>query len=529
MKAPSLRNLVHAHGWVGLIISVPLFIVFWAGSITFFQPEIYRWASTPHFPISQIGTQLNVNTLLEEKLAQFAVDNSRRMFISFPSEHSPYIRVGFSVFTESAVIESEKKRKTKFQYLLIDPISGQTLAEHDPFELADFFYRLHYNLKLPQGAYVVGIVTFFFLVLILTGIVIQLKNLVKHFFLYRSDSTTRNKMHDLHNVVGVISLPYGLMFALTGLMFNLNIIAQIPTVLMLYDGDLNAALTDAGSHTVTERYAGVPYPMPDLQQLKNQLETQHDVGITSIAIYNYGDEHAVVRFRGSLNNDFADRFTRFYQVRTGTFPAQANHFDDNVFANGTRTLYNMHFASFAGLDLRFLYFVLGLGVCVMIIAGNVLWLVKRQKRNATPKTITIMRALTLGACAGIIPVTALTFLLERVLAIDLEQRAHFIEFSFAIGLLLAVIAAFKYKSSKQLMSHYAYGTSLLLAGTVVADWLMFSNSIISMASAEHFVPLSVSVALGVFSLCFALLGKKLKQNGKQTAAATSAGKAEAAY
>lgn len=511
MKAQTLRNLVDGHGWIGLFISIPLFIVFWAGSITFFQPEVYRWASTVHFPVAEGKTEVKVDALIDRKLAQYNVDKSSRIFITYPSEYSPYLRLGFYAFAPStdASKAGQDKPRAKYTALLIDPNSGETLTDQRPFELSDFFYRLHYNLKLPQGDYVVGFITLFFMMLLMTGLVIQLKNLIKHFFLYRADRNTRYKMNDLHNVVGVVTLPYGLMFALTGLMFNLNIIAQLPTVAVLYKGDINAAFKDAGTNRINPEFLDKPQAMPSLDKLVAELEQQEQVDITGITLYNYGDKSAVIRFRGQLEHSFANHYARYYEVDKGQFPAELNSADDNVFANGTRLLYRMHFADFAGVDVRFIFFILGLGVCAMIVAGNVLWLVKRQKRNATPKTISIMRALTLGGCAGVIPATALSFLLERSLPLELSMRGDMIEYGFGIGLFIAVIAAFRYQEQNSLLRHYALSGAMLFAITAILDWVLFAPALLYLIEQGSFAALSVNIALLLVSFALAWFSYKL--------------------
>ena len=72
MKSETLKSAINAHGWVGLIISLPLFIVFWAGAITFFQPELEQWATLPYYNIDteakQDGNYVNYNELVEEQI-----------------------------------------------------------------------------------------------------------------------------------------------------------------------------------------------------------------------------------------------------------------------------------------------------------------------------------------------------------------------------------------------------------------------------------------------------------------------------
>jgi hypothetical protein len=233
------------------------------------------------------------------------------------------------------------------------------------------------------------------------------------------------------------------------------------------------------------------------------------VKIDNLNLYNYGDESAMIRIRGEWQHRFAENYARYYDVKAGKFPEHLNRFDDNVFVNGTRTLYNLHFANFAGLDLRFIYFILGIGVCAMIIAGNVLWLVKRQKRNATPKTIRIMRGLTLGGCAGAVPATALAFFLERVLSLDMTYRIELVQWGFGCALFAAISLAFIYRSNKTLIGHYALASSVLLALTVGADWLMFGSELLQLVAMGQYAAVLVSFCLAVLAITFGYLAKRV--------------------
>ena len=277
MKSETLKNALNAHGWIGLLISLPLFIVFWAGAITLFHPELDQWSKQPYYDIDvdakANGHAVDYNQLVEQQIQAFGILPEDRISLRLPNEKSPYLRMFFQVPVEkepdTLTLQAEtaqdvtpQRIEKEFKDLLIDPYSGEIFTEHSPFELADFLYALHYNLHLPQGLYIVGVITLFFMVIIITGVVVQLKNLVKNFFLYRKDKNTRSQMNDVHNVIGVISLPYAAMYALSGVILNLLILVQIPSVLVLYKGDLNAVTRDAGFYTVNEKATGIQCKCP---------------------------------------------------------------------------------------------------------------------------------------------------------------------------------------------------------------------------------------------------------------------------
>ncbi|MEM9103406.1 MAG: PepSY-associated TM helix domain-containing protein [Pseudomonadota bacterium] len=512
MNRETIKNATEAHGWVGLIISVPLFIIFWTGAITLFYPEVMRWASMPNFPLNANQPKQTVESILQNHMSQYDFDNSRSLRIRLPREFSPYIQMRIPAFdrvkandgTDTANQQETQKKITKV--LTIDPYSGELLTEGRPSKLANFFNRLHFSLKLPQGLYIVGLITFFFFVIVITGVVIQLKNLIRHFFLYRHKKNIRYKMNDLHNVFGVVSLPYCFMYALTGLMFNLAILYQIPTLFLMYQGDRQAMIEDVGNTFFRSELAHVNYPMPDVDRILNQVSRDYDAKITNITLYSYGDKNAVLQFNGKTHTGFSQNINVYYKVSDDTFPEALNS-SNKIYNDGVDVLFSIHRANFAGLDLRFLYFILAIGVCGMIVAGNVLWIVKRQKKTIEyPKTTAIMRGLTLGGCMGVILASVGAFLFERLLPIGLENRSAIVELGFVMLLIISIILAFFNNNYKRYVSTLCFATSALLLLVVVSDFSLFGKQIWLMLNNGYPQTFGVSSFMLILGLVFARIG-----------------------
>ncbi|REL25609.1 PepSY domain-containing protein [Thalassotalea euphylliae] len=546
MKSATLKNALNAHGWVGLIISLPLFIVFWAGAITLFHPEIDQWAKLLYYDIDtqakSRGETVDYNDLVEAQIAEYGILAEDRISLRFPNEKMPYLRMFFQVpveegdtitqaaashqalesngesegqtsaptqATEKAPAEDKKKVKKEFKDILIDPHSGEVFTDHSPFELADFLYVLHYKLHLPQGLYIVGVITLFFFVIIITGVIVQLKKIVKNFFLYRKDQKLRTQMNDMHNVVGVISLPYAIMYALTGVILNLLILVQIPSALVLYKGDLDAIAKDAGFYAHRGVAATQPQLMPNLHDFVADLERTNNAEITGLNLYGYGDKSAVFQTIGLYNQGFNHSFSRFYEVATDSYPDTMNVAEDNVFARGLSMLYAMHFANYAGTDMRIIYFVLAMLFCAMIVAGNVLWVVKRQPKNAYPKTLAFTRGATLGACLGVITATALSFFLERSLPEAISEREHLIEYVFGATLLLVTIAGFFANNLRGFIGANLLASAVLLLLTVAFEWLVFGKIMIAMITAGYPILGHVSAGLAIIAILLLAIARKV--------------------
>jgi len=85
------RN-TEAHGWLGLIISGLLFVVFFTGAISFFREEVQLWATSAHIKsISLEGQEiLPVSQILEIAIAGRDFNAREHLTIYPPTHHEPY-------------------------------------------------------------------------------------------------------------------------------------------------------------------------------------------------------------------------------------------------------------------------------------------------------------------------------------------------------------------------------------------------------------------------------------------------------
>lgn len=509
MKAQTVRSALDGHGWLGIFISVPLFIVFWAGSLTLFYPELKKWAELPQYPVDATQAVKPLNEILPKTLSNYSVDTSKRMFIVLPDEGQPWYQLYLPQLPDEQGVTPDMLE------LLVHPVSGEVVTDAEQFHFADFLYKLHIDLHLPAGDYIVGFITLLLMVLIFTGVVVQLKKLFTHFFLYRADKTRRYQLTDIHNVIGVISLPYSFIFALTGLMFNLGILSQIFTLTLVYEGDRQRMFADAGFARVVEEPTGIAQDMPDLDQLIADWEEQQNAHAHSLRITHYGDQSAMVRLIGQHNDNFAQRVDMTYRVRDAEFPTDINPAQRNAFADGTRYLYALHFGHFAGVDLRIVYFLLGLGVCAVIVVGNMLWLNKRAKNRAVSNRVkALLRATTLGGCVGVVLATCVGFLLERTLSPVWLYRTPAVELGFALALLVTMILAFFARQDRRFVSWGALLSGAVLLITVAWELIFFGDEIVQLAQNGYADVVAVSASFVLVAVTLLRVAMRLRQDPK---------------
>src|SRR5699024_2851881 len=108
--------------------------------------------------------------------------------------------------------------------------------------LPELVNELHYALGAPPfGTWLMGLVSLLYGVALVSGVVIHLPTLVRHLFALRSGHNLKRFWQDAHNVVGVLSLPFHMMFAVTGAVLCLLLVAMLALNPLLYRGQLMAA------------------------------------------------------------------------------------------------------------------------------------------------------------------------------------------------------------------------------------------------------------------------------------------------
>jgi hypothetical protein len=291
------------------------------------------------------------------------------------------------------------------------------------------------------------------------------------------------------------------MYAITGLIFNLVIIYQITFAVFLYEGNTDDLASDIGYATGIEvPSSGVTQSMNPVSELMEKAESAYGP-VKLLRFYNYGDETAVVQLSGEYPEVFSNHYDVYYRVQDGTllFEGGTKH---NYFQQGKEFLDRLHFGNFAGIDLRILYFVLAMFVAAMIISGNLLWIEKRIRDQATyARTTHWVGAMTLGVCAGLVFATALGFLAERAMPVHWNHRADSLIYLFVFGVIAITAAAFRTLDKQRFLNRLLIATAALLCLTVALDWLLLSNTLLHLWRQGRLATMGIELGLLLFAGC----------------------------
>jgi len=517
MKRDALKALTNAHAWVGLIISTILFIIFFAGSLSLFREDINSWERDPYFTVGDDVENFSFDAIISQVTQDYNVHTHGYFILQRPTAEQP----SSNIYFEEEIVPQGKLDDDQLQgpvedhidkHLVLSP-DGKILGDGNAFDWGNFLYQLHYNLHIPEvGLYFVGVVTLFFFVALLSGVVIHWRKIISKFFQYRKDGK-KDKLLDAHNLIGVMGLPFHVMYAFSGLVFNLLIVYQISYAVALYGGDQAKLFEAAGVVDVHIEETNIAVPVQGIDKLYlTAKESLGEVDITRISIDHFGDESASVTFRGDDKSQFSTRKEVTYHIASGRELYLTKNNYDNDIRGGLAVIASLHFGDFAGYSLRILFFILGIGTCYIILTGNLMWLQKRANLRSEKQNkfgLRLVKAMTTGGFIGTIFATAVGFICARVLPIDMLNRSDVIGQIFFACLALSLITSLFIKAQKQFSAIFLKITAVALAIIPVLDWLMLPQRIVAMFNFGHFDVLIVEAMLLILALCCWLISSKL--------------------
>jgi uncharacterized iron-regulated membrane protein len=166
----------HTHTVSGIVISVVLFVIFFAGSFSFFRDEINSWERSESTSLTK-EIELDYTTALDTLDKKFIL-NGRNITISKPSNER---RVAIYLEGTKDTLAPAKQKEGQFFYL--DTKTFKSFTYEESYSLGEFLYRLHFLAQIPYpvGYYLSGFIALFFLFAIVTGVLLHWKKIVSNY------------------------------------------------------------------------------------------------------------------------------------------------------------------------------------------------------------------------------------------------------------------------------------------------------------------------------------------------------------
>lgn len=500
MESTFRKSMAWLHTWSGVVISALLFAIFWMGTLSVFDREIDRWMmpmtrlQAPAAPVSLDATVRPVAERLAAKSPQWT--------IVLPTERVPMLRLTWR--------DAAGKNVTRY----LDPATGTTLPDAGTHAGTGFIFPFHYRLHITFmdiGHWLVGFAGMALLVAIVSGVVIH-KKIFRNFFTFRPEKHTQRAALDLHNLTGVLALPFYFVMALSGVMIMFAI--YFPSGWQAaYDGNRKAFTEDASGIYKRDK-AKAPGTLGSLDAMVGEAQRLWGAGQPSLVrVWHPGDANSYVEVRRS----FEDRVTRegqlvYFDAASGVLLARA---DAKPVTTVRRFIAGLHMNQFKHWTLRWLYFLAGLAGCVMITTGFLVWLEKRRVQHAKQGLtgVRVVEALAVGAIPGILIATLAFFIANRLLPLGASfagvERAGLEMWVFYLAWILTFAhAAWRARAA---WAEQSRALALLALAAVLLNWITTGDHLLRTLSTGLYGVAGMDVLLLLSAAVAAWSARKLRQ------------------
>ncbi len=465
-----IYNIVFdTHTVAGIIISVALYVIFFAGTISFLRDEIIVWED--HAPVKEDC---------------FETTNFDRLLVQLAEKDTLYSRdISFRSYTETRQaggsmsarkdIKEEKKVDKRGSFFVIDLENGRKSTYFENYSLGEFFYRLHFFAQLNfwgrSGYYFAGIIAFFFLFTLITGLIIHWDKIVQNFYVFRPKTAWKNIWTDGHTALGMIGLPYQLMYAITGAYFIVGGVFLVEPAQKFIFGDDKTKIIEAYTPKDEIKLDFLNQPLSLSFSVNEFIQKTKKLFpsalVKEIQLTNYADKNMLLKVVAytPYQEDFTGNYSVIYRVSDGSI-LHKEEAKEVKYADTLRNIIaRLHFGDYGGYGVRFMYILLGFLGCFVIISGVLIWFVARDKKNISEHKRKQNRWVVncyLSICLSMLPATAFTFLTMKILGNSITDK-HTWVYSLFFYSWLALSVFFVIRRSNFVTNKYT-----LLLGAILA-------------------------------------------------------------
>lgn len=428
MKLPTdvIRMYKEIHGWVGIVSGLALFIAFYAGAVTMFETPLQRWASPP--PSLAPAPSLERTPELVAKVLAAHPEAAKAYQIHLSVDSANPARVSWT----SARGEEAEHGGGETHYASLAADGSLQVATGGPSQVAQFIDVLHQQVGLPFSHEIampiMGGIALLYTIALVSGLVVLLPSLVGDLFALRIGRNVKRMWLDVHNVLGLFSLPFHIVMALTAVVFAFH--DQFYGAQgMVFGGE------ERGGRAALSAPGTPPPASLSPVQLVARVRQQAPGFTPEVLVYGQGRGGLPsLRVQGS-DARFGLRAPTYGMagldpetgriVSTDYMPGMQDGWSATV-----TSFFALHFGSFGGNPIRWAYFLLGLAGAFLFYTGNLLWVESRRRKERKAGAVEqtratrILGALTVGVPLGCVAGISLTLAASKVLGSAAGHGVH---------------------------------------------------------------------------------------------------------
>ncbi|MFT3897674.1 MAG: PepSY-associated TM helix domain-containing protein [Thermomonas sp.] len=456
------QAMAWVHTWFGLVLGFVLMAAFFFGALSVFDREFDRWAvpATRFEPQPMPSFEKVLRPAFERMQPDAQAIEAMRPRVDGPmpqrydtvDEWSAYTTHRDPVVELYAGYEVPHARDPEeliWADATIDPRDGRLLP-HDQLKIGSgFFYPMHYGLTLDWknlGICIVGFSALVMLAALVSGVVMHRK-LFREFFTFRPGKARLRSVLDLHNLTGVVALPFHFFFAFTGLLIFASTYyfplgeTQLHGLHELHE---QAEARETGlPHDragVRAGLANVDAMVAEAQRRWREKGEAGEVGYVELS--HVGDANGTV----SVYRAGTDRVALLGEgIHFSAPTGKLIHEDPPATATGnvSEFLTGLHLQQFRHWLLRWLYMLGGLAGAACIATGFLFFVEKRKRQHAKQGSqgARAVDALAVASVTGMVLATLGILVANRLLPESLPARGDWERYAFWGTWVLALLHA----------------------------------------------------------------------------------------
>ncbi|MEM9172349.1 MAG: PepSY-associated TM helix domain-containing protein [Pseudomonadota bacterium] len=507
-----------AHSWTGISLGIILFVVCFTGSLAMFDHEIQSWED-PARRLAPTDNPIPVQPLMSQFMDEFGEPEAITFVgMTYPSAYEPYYQGRVNVRTEDGFDFHSRKW---------DPATGEVLPSRGD-GLSTWILDFHRDLMWPTalggrtvGGGLVGIFGIVMMLSIITGILTH-KKILKEFFQFRVDKSVRVKWKDAHNFLGVWTLPFSIVMAFTGAWLGVVALMLPATGALVFKGNAEQVIETIQGPPI-ER-TGVAATMISLDEIADRPHSDSGAMPVSVFISRWGDETAEYAV-----NYLPDTELMYYEQEkisgvTGALLPLTGLDAPSPETRVVAAVSPLHYGTYGGISLKFLYFLLGIGLSAMVALGNMVWVERRANSSEgkrSPQFYERLARLTVGGCLGVVLASVAIFYADVYYTGDEQTRIVYIgQWYFAVWfavLTYAMLIRNSYQSTRHILAATGVGLLGLPIVSAMQAGEMPWHTLAAGHAASPFVDLTLFV-LGI--ICLAVTWKLPKERKARPARRT---------
>jgi uncharacterized iron-regulated membrane protein len=365
-------------------------------------------------------------------------------------------------------------------------------------------------IERTLGRALVGVFGVLMLVLVAGGVLTHRK-ILRELLTLRVHRSVRLKWKDGHNVLGAWGLPFHAMIAFTGAWLGLVAVYLPLMAFLAFGGDQEAAaraVLGEGSEPSGRTVATLT-----VDEAAAAVEAETGLAPRIAILEHRGDANGRYRMLVEPPRALVRYATVDVEAATGTVGAVklAGEFGDDALARVSAALTPLHYGTFGGVPLKLLYGALGVGLCVMIALGLMVWTERRASSSVGRRTPAFYRRLACfhaGATTGLPLATVLVLLVDRWVPVAPDARLAMAGTVHLGGWLLVTVLALAGGDARRATARTLLATAGTCIVLAVAEYATTGAALVSAGQRHALGTVATLLAAGSAA---GLVGARLRR------------------